>query len=403
MTEAKILIVDDEEPNIRLLGRMLSKAGYNDIVSTVDSRQALALFTEFQPDLVLLDLNMPNPNGFEVLKQLTEAIPAGSYLPVLVLTGDIDPSAKQRALAGGAKDFLIKPFDVTEVLLRIGNLIETRFLHRQLQNHSQLLEQKVQEALRELKAAQGQVIQQERMHALGLMARGVAHDFNNALAIILGFGELVLQDLQKLPEMESAVKSMETIITAAMDGGRMVERLREFHRSPSEKHVSLPVDLNPLVHQALEFTKPRWKNDALAKGIMIKVKTTLQNLPPILGDPAELREVLTNLIFNSVDALPQGGTITIDTRVDAEQVLLEIRDTGTGMTEAVRDRCLEPFFTTKGERGTGLGLAMVYGIIHRHMGTVEVESAIGKGTTFKFRFPLKDVAASPAELLAAKA
>ena len=124
MTKAKILIVDDEDSNLKLLKRLLARAGYSEVVTTFDSREALPLFKQFQPDLVLLDLNMPRPNGFEVLEQLKEVIPADTYLPILVLTGDINPQAKQKALAGGAKDFLIKPFDGTEVLLRIENLIE---------------------------------------------------------------------------------------------------------------------------------------------------------------------------------------------------------------------------------------------------------------------------------------
>jgi signal transduction histidine kinase len=394
MNNATILIVDDEEANILLLERMLAKAGYTKITSTVDSRQALPLFDAITPDLVLLDLNMPAPNGFEILEGIKQRIPADSYLPILVLTGDSDPIAKQKALAGGAKDFLIKPFNLTEVLLRIGNLVETRELHKQLQAHKLLLEQKVQEALGELRQAQTKAIEQERMNALGLMARGVAHDFNNTLAVILGFGELVLNDLKCLPNMEGAVKSMEIIVTAATDGAKIVDRLREFHRSSKEENVSLPVDLNPLVRQAAAFTEPRWKNEALAKGVVVKFKLDLRDIPPILGDPAELREVLANLIFNALDAMPQGGTLLIKTRLEQGQVVLSVSDTGTGMSEEVRKRCLEPFFTTKGKRGTGLGLAMVYGIIHRHNGTLEVQSELGRGTTFTLGFPPKESLAS---------
>jgi len=398
MTKAKILIVDDEESNVKLLNRLLTKAGYAEIVATVDSREALPLFTQFEPDLVLLDLNMPHPNGFEVLEQLKEVIPPDTYLPILILIGDINPQAKQKALAGGAKDFLIKPFDAMEVLLRIENLIETRFLHKAIRAHSQDLEHRVQEALRELKNAQSQVIQQERMHALGLMARGVAHDFNNTLAVILGFGELVLQEMRRFPQLEEASKSMEIIITAATDASQIVDRLREFHRSAGEHHVQVPIDLNLLVEQAVSFTKPRWENDSIGKDIAILTENCAGESALVLGDPAELREVLVNLIFNSIDAMPHGGTITLRTRKEADKILVDVSDTGTGMTEEVRNRCLEPFFTTKGDRGTGLGLAMVYGILHRHSGVVTLESELGKGTTFTLKFPAYTGSAQQVEL-----
>jgi len=144
------------------------------------------------------------------------------------------------------------------------------------------------------------------MHALGLMARGVAHDFNNTLAVILGFGELVLQEIRRVPEMEETSKLMEIIITAATDASQIVDRLREFHRSAGENHVTVPVDFNILVEQAVTFTKPRWENDSIGKDITIQLENQAGDSAQVLGDPSELREVLVNLIFNAIDALPQG-------------------------------------------------------------------------------------------------
>lgn len=395
MKEAKILIVDDEEPNVLLLRRILQGAGYTNVTSTTDSRKALPLFAEFEPDLILLDLNMPHHDGFQLLELLKEIVLPNDYRPVLVLTADITPRAKQRALAGGAKDFLTKPFDQAEVLLRIRNLIETRFLHVQLQHHNELLEQKVQEALRELKAAQQQVIQQERLHALGLMAAGVAHDFNNALSVILGFSDMALRESQTIPEAAALPEMLTVVVTAATDASKIVSRLREFHRTTNEE-TKIPVDLNPLVRQAISFTKPKWENQAMERGISITVQMDLQqHLPTVAGDPAELREVLTNMIFNAVDAMPGGGMILLRTHAGMNRVSLEISDSGTGMTEEVRRRCLEPFFTTKGDRGTGLGLAMVYGIVERHGGTIEIESELGKGTKFIFVLPVHTAETAP--------
>ena len=150
---ARILVVDDEEPNVRLLQRILEREGYRHYRGTTDPRDAAALFAEFRPDLVVLDLHMPHLDGFAVMEKLRALIPEETYLPILVVTGDITPEARRRALASGAKDFLIKPFDVGEVTLRIRNLLETRLLHLQLQSQNELLEQKVRERTRELEFA----------------------------------------------------------------------------------------------------------------------------------------------------------------------------------------------------------------------------------------------------------
>jgi CheY-like chemotaxis protein/anti-sigma regulatory factor (Ser/Thr protein kinase) len=136
------------------------------------------------------------------------------------------------------------------------------------------------------------------------------------------------------------------------------------------------------------LTQPRWRDQALAHGAPIRVETQLLDVPPVAVVEAEIRELLTNLIFNAVDAMPDGGVITISTLPEGDWVTLEVADSGTGMSAEVRRRCLEPFFSTKGERGTGLGLAMVYGIIKRHGGSLDIESEPGHGTTFIMRFPV---------------
>ena len=145
----------------------------------------------------------------------------------------------------------------------------------------------------------------------------------------------------------------------------------------------------PMFYTIVTLTQPKWKGQMQAAGVMIDIARELGDVPPVRGDESALREVLTNLIFNAVDAMPRGGKITMRTRRDGNFALIEVADSGTGMTEEVRKRCLEPFFTTKGERGTGLGLSMVFGIIQRHTGTVEIESEVGKGTTFILRLPLQ--------------
>jgi signal transduction histidine kinase/ActR/RegA family two-component response regulator len=247
---------------------------------------------------------------------------------------------------------------------------------------------RLEEALAELKATQQQALLQERLRALGQMASGIAHDFNNALSPILGYSELLLDRPQQLEDHQKVTRYLQMINTGAKDAASVVRRLREFYRNREEDEVFLAVNLNDLIEQVIMLTQPKWKDQALANGITINLNTDLQNVPRVSGNDAELREVLTNLVFNGVDAMPEGGTLTVRTRPEGGQVLLEVSDTGTGMTEEVRQRCLDPFFTTKRERGTGLGLAMVYGIIQRHRGTMAIESELGRGTTFIIGLPV---------------
>jgi PAS domain S-box-containing protein len=246
---------------------------------------------------------------------------------------------------------------------------------------------RLEDALQELQTAQQSVVQQERLRALGAMAGGIAHDFNNALAAILGFTELLLYRPELLDDKAKAKQYLEMMNTAAKDAGNVVNRLREFYRHREQGEVFTAVDLNRLVQEAISLTQPKWKAQAEARSITIRTETELQEIPPVAGNAADLREVLTNLIFNAVDAMPHGGVITIRTHSRDACVSLEVADTGTGMTEEVHRRCLEPFFTTKGDGGTGLGLSMVYGIIQRHEGTIDIQTQLNKGTTFILALP----------------
>lgn len=284
---------------------------------------------------------------------------------------------------------------ITPVCDPTGRVTHMVAVHQDITDRKEV-EQKLREtnrqletALQQLQQTQQQIVQQERLRALGTMASGIAHDFNNALAAILGFSELLLNQPQTLGDPAKARRFLELIHTSARDAATVVHRLREFYRHRDAREVTQPVAINEVVQEAVSLTEPRWRSQALAQGRTIEIFTDLEpHLPPVPGNPAELREVLTNLIFNAVDALPEGGAIRIRTRRRAQQLLLEVQDNGTGMTDEVRRRCFEPFFSTKGERGTGLGLAMVYGIITRHNGTIEVQSQLGQGTTFTIHLPL---------------
>ncbi|HEX4996562.1 MAG TPA: GAF domain-containing protein, partial [Methylomirabilota bacterium] len=239
-------------------------------------------------------------------------------------------------------------------------------------------------ALGELGAAQDQLVRTEKLRALGEMASGVAHDFNNLLASILGRAQLLLERIQDV-KLRQWLKVIER---AAMDGARTVRRLQDFTGIRRDQ-PAVDVDLNQVLQQVLETTESIWRQDrGRSGGAEIQVETALAaELPPVAGDPAELREAFTNLVLNAVDAMPKGGTLTLRTRAAEGQVEVEVRDTGTGIPEHIREKIFDPFFTTKGPKGTGLGLSMAYGILQRHNGRITVESEAGHGTTFRLLFP----------------
>jgi PAS domain S-box-containing protein len=240
----------------------------------------------------------------------------------------------------------------------------------------------------ELRETEKQVIQQERLRALAQMASGVAHDFNNVLAKILGFNELLLAWPENLDDKDKVKKYLQMTSAAAQEAVSIVNRLREFYRHRKDSDVYQAVDVNETVTQAIVLTQPKWKDQMMASGATVVMDTGLKDVPPIRGSESDLRESLINLLFNAVDAMPQGGTVTVTTGTEDNSVVIQVRDTGRGMTEEVRQRCFEPFFTTKGERGTGLGLAIVYGIVQRHGGSIDVQSEPGKGAVFTIRLPM---------------
>jgi signal transduction histidine kinase/CheY-like chemotaxis protein len=297
---------------------------------------------------------------------------------------------------------LVQPVQVSDELLGIFAIAWARDAHAFSLDDLRLADGIAKQAAVaiELHRSQRHIIEQERLNAVGKMASGLAHDFNNALVPISGYAEMLLEHQDILQDSAKATKYLKLIMTGVEDAASVVSRLREFYRKREEGETYRPLSLNQMVEQAVALTRPRWRDEALGSGRTILVEADMRPVPKILGSESELRELLTNLIFNAVDAMPEGGTIRIRTGlregVASEEsrggpavprVFLEVSDTGTGMTEEVRRRCLEPFFSTKGERGTGLGLPMVFGIVKRHRGTLDIESTVGKGTTFIVLLP----------------
>ena len=279
--------------------------------------------------------------------------------------------------------------------------VECEFLlqlsgHVALAAHQAQLYGALQQAYDDLRQTQQTILQQERLRALGQMASGIAHDINNAISPIALYTETMLETEPNLSA--KGREYLATIQQATEDVAATVSRMREFYRQREPQLNLAAVDLNRVVEQAANLTRARWYDIALQRGAAVELcKDLAPDLPAIMGIESEIREALTNLIFNAVDAMPEGGTLTLRSRrvetqadageaVQAPQVAVEVIDSGVGMDEDTRRRCLEPFYTTKGERGSGLGLAMVFGTVQRHSADLQIESTPGQGTTVRLIF-----------------
>ncbi len=388
---ARVLLADDNSDMRRYIGRILGEV--YDVVAVCDGQAALEAALAAPPDLVLSDIMMPRLDGFGLVRAL-RADERTRTLPIILVSARAGEESAVESLDSGADDYLVKPFSSREILARVRTHINMARLRREWESE---LSRRVEERTAELRQAQHAALQQERLSALGQMASGIAHDINNAISPVALYVESLLESDQTLSPR--ARQYLPIVLRAIDDVASTVARMREFYRAREHQVVLVPADLNSLVNQVVDLTRARWSDMPLQRGIVISVVTELdRELPAVSGIESEIREALTNLIFNAVDAMPEGGTLTVRTSVvDGGRGCVEVGDTGVGMDAATRQRCLEPFFTTKGERGTGLGLAMVYGFVQRHGAQIEIDSAPGQGTRIRVLFPVAPESGAVAE------
>ena len=425
-----ILLVEDNIEHVALIRQLLAspELSHFQLTAAGSLGEALDRLKRGNIELILLDLTLPDSEGLETFIRIAEAAPRTA---LVVLSGINDVELAIETVQLGAQDYLVKGRVDNHLLLRAMHYaIERKRVQTELQRGRDDLEYRVRErtaalvqtnaklqqeiadrrkaeeallesnrqlsaALGQLRATQQEIIQRERMHALGRMAHGIAHDFNNALAPILGFSELLLLKPETLSDEKKVRDYVGMIHTAAKDSAKVVSRLREFYRYRDDSEVFTPVVINDLVLQAISLTQPRWKGQALAAGSHIDIRTEMGDVPTVPGNEDELRDVLVNLIFNAIDAIPKRGTITVRTQVQGRWLVLTVIDDGIGMSDEIKARCLEPFFSSKEDQGSGLGLGSVYGIVRRHGGEIEIQSEPGRGTSVAVSLPLDKAADAP--------
>lgn len=291
----------------------------------------------------------------------------GSFMSLLMVQS-YSPNAfdqRQAALLGS-------------IARQVALVIENARLIEQDQRRLHELEQ----ANRELEQAQHRVVEAERRRAIGDIAAGVAHDFNNLLGAILGHAQLI----GLASALDEAQELSKTIEIAARDAATIVRRIQVFTRS-SDSAERVPVNIHTLIKSAVNIVRPRWRDEAQLRGITIDLVYELEPVDSVLGIEAELREVLVNLLINAVDAMPSSGPLIVGTRQQGEHVLIYVRDAGIGMNADVLARAGQPFFSTKGSQGSGLGLAVSQGIVQRHAGELVIESVEGEGTVVTLQLP----------------
>ncbi len=268
---------------------------------------------------------------------------------------------------------------------QLNSALENARLYHQLSQANEDLKK----AYEKLHESQAMLIHGEKMKAIGDLASGVAHDFNNLLGVIVGRTQL----LQLRSTDQKMKNDLIVILKAAMDGAETVKRLQDFSKKKAEDNASA-IDVNLIIEDTIELTQTKWKDVAQQRGVKVTIRKDFDKLPIVFGSGSELREILTNLILNAVDAMPQGGAITIRTKNLDRLYSIEIEDTGTGIPQESLSKIFTPFYTTKGDKGTGLGLSMVKMLVTKRQGDIRVTSELGIGTKFTITFPKVNIANS---------
>lgn len=400
LENALILLVDDEVTMLSAMSQLLTNLGFKRVVKVHNSELLPALLTKVMPDVVITDLVMPKVDGFAVMDLLRARTDSDGFLPVLVLTGNATEENKRRAYAAGATDFLAKPFAPYEFLPRLRNLIRLRLQAVALREQAAIAETRADEQAAEIEnaiatasAAGQQLVQQERIRAFEAMAAGLGQELEGPLATVVRTVEPLLQEEQRQGR-SARLEPLLAIHTAGRRAQQTLSALRAFQRGRDESDDYKPVNLRAVMAAALKVAEAKWIARFAPFQHPIRVSLHLGQVPEVRGSAAELQEAMIHLLLNAAEAMPTGGVMEIVTEWREETATVIVKDHGEGMGDATRRHCLDPFFTTKGGIGGGLGLPAVLGIVRRHEGRLEFDSERGRGTTFRIHLPILKTVAS---------
>jgi two-component system, sensor histidine kinase and response regulator len=396
----RLLIVDDEDANVRLLQRILARAGFANVVGISDPRQTVAAYHDESPDLVLLDLHMPHLDGFGVLEQLRELIPADTYVPILILTGDAAAESRQQALRLGARDFLTKPFEASEVVLRIENLLEARLLYLSLANQNQALEEKVHERTRQLEAALRGAEAASRAKS-DFLAR-MSHELRTPLNSVIGFakvllknkpGNLLPQDLAYLDRITRNGSHLLGLINDVLDISKVEAGKVEMRMDN--------IPLERVIYETLEQIEGRFVGSKVIPRISLPPV-----MLPVIGDEDCIRQILINLIGNAIKFTAEGRvTISVVADHESRPLRIDVRDTGIGIPEDRIEAVFESFEQADSDTkrrfgGTGLGLSISRALCDLMDYRLTLVSVVDRGSIFSILLRPEAVPPSRDSLLA---
>ena len=375
-----VLLVDDE-PSIRLtMGEFLKRAGYS--VAIAADYDSAAVYNADGIDVAVIDINLPGKSGVQLLQKLCAA---DTYIPVIMITGEPNLTIIPEIVRAGAYDFIAKPI-VKDVLLnavaraaekkRLTD--EKRRLEEEIKRHTEELETRVAERTAELVETHKRLVHQERIAALGRAAAQVAHEVKNPLAGLLLYSLHLKNKAANFSESEASL--VDKIVDTINHLNRRVTQILDFARPVSLSPQ--PGDLNEVVNNVLELLRPQ----STTNKVEVRFSPARQSAPAML-DESSMRGALLNLILNAIEAMPEGGILSVTTGVVDETLRLEITDTGRGISEDEAKNIFEPFYTTK-EQGLGLGMPYARKIIEQHGGTISLESHVGEGTTISISLPV---------------
>lgn len=391
LKSSNILIVDDQHANVDILESYLEMLGFTNLCPVTDSREVMPLMDSFKPDIILLDLMMPHLNGFEVMELIRKKLPEDYVFPILVLTADITSEAKQKALSGGATDFITKPFDLTEVGLRIKNMLFSTYLQQQLKNQNQVLEEKVNERTSELlEMNQELILAKEKAEASDRLKtafiQNISHEIRTPLNGLLGFSNLMVDETLSADEKKKIVPMLH------LSGERLVKTIGDY------------VDIARIVSGNMEVNKEevsvanlmfellnRYQRICSEKGLALNADFPQDPDFTIVSDPVHLRSIFWHLVDNAIKFTNAGG-ITIVLKDAGPLLEFRLTDTGIGMKEDEQEKIFDIFMqrdvsTTRRHEGNGLGLSIVKGLLDLLGGAIRMESEVGVGTTVLVTVP----------------
>jgi len=411
-----VLLVDDDIDNLELLGNLLQT--HYEVLAAPSGERALQIAaSQPKPDLILLDVMMPGMDGYAVLGHLRENRLTRD-IPVIFVTGLDSIEDEERSLALGAVDYITKPYRSPIILARVHTQLELKQARDRLTNQNVILEAELVRRLQEIQQAQGQLLQSEKMAAIGQLAAGITHEINNPVGFVasnLGSLDTYLRDIFALLDAYAELEEACQTDAAALLKVRDLKQQKEiaFVREDiaqliAESRQGL-VRVIKIVSDLKNFSRAEsndWRRVNLQEGLdttlnivwnEIKYHCTLHKeygeIPEVYCIASQINQVLLNLLVNAAQAIPGKGEITIRSGQVGNEVFIAIADTGTGIPAEVLPRLFEPFFTTKPVgKGAGLGLSIAYGIVHKHGGRIEVDSTVGKGTTFTVWLPIEPLA-----------